>query len=131
MNIMKEYALKDKTTLVLGASDNPERTSYTALHMLTEEGVPVLAVGLKEAEVAGVPIHKGTDWLVGQEVHTVTLYMNAQRQKEYEAFILQLNPKRIIFNPGAENPGFFDVASMQGIECRNACTLVMLNFGQF
>ena len=51
----------EKTTLVLGASDNPERTSYTALHMLKEAGVPVLAVGLKEAQVAGVQIRKGTD----------------------------------------------------------------------
>ena len=121
----------EKTTLVLGASDNPERTSYTALHMLTEAGVPVLAVGLKEAEVAGVQIRKGTDWLTGVQVHTVTLYMNALRQKELQAFILQLNPKRIIFNPGAENPELYSLATAQGINCTNACTLVMLNFGQF
>ena len=121
----------EKTTLVLGASDNPERTSYTALHMLREAGVPVLAVGLKEAEVAGVHIRRGTDWLANTQVHTVTLYMNAQRQKELEPFILQLHPQRIIFNPGAENDSLFQSATAQGIECRNACTLVMLNFSQF
>lgn len=121
----------EKTTLVLGASDNPERTSYTALHMLTEAGVPVLAVGLKEAVVAGVPIHKGTEWLAGQQVHTVSLYMNAQRQKELEPFILGLHPQRIIFNPGAENDSLFREATALGITCHNACTLVMLNFGQF
>lgn len=126
---MKENATK--TTLVLGASDNPERTSHTALHMLTEAGVPVLAVGLKEAEVAGVKIKKGTDWLAGQQIHTVTLYMNAQRQKDFHDFILQLHPKRIIFNPGAENPELYQAATAKGIECHNACTLVMLNFGQF
>ena len=121
----------EKTTLVLGASDNPERTSYTALHMLTDAGVPVLAVGLKEAQVAGVQIRKGTDWLAGKEIHTVTLYMNALRQKELQEFILQLKPKRIIFNPGAENSELYKSATAQGIECNNACTLVMLNFGQF
>jgi uncharacterized protein len=120
-----------KTTLVLGASDNPERVSYTALHMLRDYGIPVLAVGLDENEVAGVQIRKGTDWVEGQHVHTVTMYMNARRQKEFEPFILRLNPKRIIFNPGAENPDLFRAATQQGIECKNACTLVMLNFGQF
>ena len=57
--------------------------------------------------------------------------MNALRQKELQEFILQLKPKRIIFNPGAENPELYKSATAQGIECNNACTLVMLNFGQF
>jgi predicted CoA-binding protein len=123
--------LTEKTTLVLGASTNPERTSYTALHMLTEAGVPVHAVGLKEGDVAGVHIFKDTEDLVGQPIHTVTLYLNAQRQAEWADYILGLQPKRIIFNPGAENPALYAAATAQGIECHNACTLVMLNFGQF
>jgi uncharacterized protein len=122
---------QDKATLVLGASDSPERVSYTAIHMLREEGIPVYAVGLVEADVAGVQIRKGVDWLEGKDVHTVTMYMRAQRQREFEPFLLRLNPKRIIFNPGAENPELYRAATQQGIECKNACTLVMLNFGQF
>lgn len=128
---MDATPLQGKTTLVLGASDNPERTSYTALHMLTEAGVPVLAVGLKEAMVAGVPIHKGTDWLPDTPIHTVSMYMNAQRQQEYEDLVLRLHPQRIIFNPGAENPSLFRKATEAGIEPVNACTLVMLTFHQF
>lgn len=123
--------LAQKTTLVLGASDNPSRTSYTALHMLREAGVPVVAVGLKEAVVAGVQIQKGTEGLAGLKAHTVTLYMNAERQRELEPLILSLHPQRIIFNPGAENEGLRRAAQAKGIECLNACTLVMLNFGQF
>ena len=135
-SIAKEFSMdttpnQDKTTLVLGASDNPERTSFTALNMLTEAGVPVLAVGLKEATVAGVPIRKGTDWLPETPIHTVTMYMNAQRQQEYEDLVLRLHPQRIIFNPGAENSALARKAEDAGIQTVNACTLVMLTFGQF
>jgi uncharacterized protein len=121
----------EKPTLVLGASTNPERTSYTALHMLTDAGVPVYAIGLKEGEVAGVQIHKGRDWLAEQAIHTVTLYMNAKHQAEWIDYILGLHPQRIIFNPGAENSELRDRATAQGIACHEACTLVMLNFHQF
>lgn len=122
----------EKKTLVLGASTNPDRTSFTALHMLRDYRIPVLAVGLKEAEVAETPIQKGTAGISEQDqIHTVTLYMNAARQAEYHDFILGLHPKRIIFNPGAENPALRNLAAAQGIETVEACTLVMLNFGQF
>ena len=59
------------------------------------------------------------------------MYMNAKRQAAYIDFILSIAPKRIVFNPGAENQELFDAATAKGIECLNACTLVMLNFGQF
>ena len=128
MNVMQP---SEKPTLVLGASTNPDRTSYTALHMLADAHVPVYAVGLKAGEVAGVQIHKDADGLQEWPVHTVTLYMNAQRQADWHELILGLHPKRIIFNPGAENPALYRAATEAGIDCHNACTLVMLNFHQF
>lgn len=128
---MAALKLSEKPTLVLGASLNPERTSFTALHMLTDAGVPVHAVGLKEGEVAGVHIYKNTDHLIGAPIHTVSLYLNAQRQADWAAYILGIHPQRIIFNPGAENPELYAAAQAQGIDCHNACTLVMLNFHQF
>jgi uncharacterized protein len=121
----------EKPTLVLGASTNPERTSYTALHMLTDAGVPVHAIGLKEGEVAGVQIRKGKQDFGQQPIHTVTLYMNATHQTEWADYILGLHPKRIIFNPGAENAALRDQAKAAGIETHDACTLVMLTFHQF
>lgn len=127
----KEYSHSDKPTFVLGASDNPDRTSYTALHMLTDAGVPVHAFGLREAEVAGVKIYKDLGQMDLPHIHTVTLYMGAARQEPFIDFILGLKPKRIIFNPGAENPVLFRQAQAQGVECLEACTLVMLNFGRF
>lgn len=121
----------NKPTLVFGASDNPDRTSYTALHMLREHGVEVHAFGLRAAEVAGVQIEKDTTALQLPALHTITMYMGAARQAPFEAYLLGLKPQRIIFNPGAENPGLRDQAKAQGIECVEACTLVMLNFGQY
>jgi predicted CoA-binding protein len=143
---MKETSEKDlagelvkadgKPTLVLGASTNPQRTSYTAVHMLRDASHKVYALGGRTGTVADVDIVKSrTDEpypeLPMEDLHTVTLYMNAGRQAHYHDYILSLSPKRIIFNPGAENRVLYDLAQAQGIECREACTLVMLNLGQF
>jgi hypothetical protein len=124
-------SLSEKKTLIIGASLNPARTSYTAMEMLTEHGVPALGVGLKPGRHSEVDIQTDLDGIEAGNYHTVTMYMNAKRQEAYFDFILSLNPKRIIFNPGAENPALFKAASEKGIQCLNACTLVMLNFGQF
>ena len=127
----EELKLSEKRTLIIGASLKSIRTSYTAMEMLTDHGVPALGVGLKPGKVANVDIQKGLDGIEEGEFHTVTMYMNAKRQADYIDFILGIAPKRIIFNPGAENPDLFNAATEKGIECLNACTLVMLNFGQF
>lgn len=127
----ENLSLNEKKTLVIGASLKPDRTSYTAMNMLAENGVPILGVGLKPGNVGGYSIQVGLDGIEKGEFHTVTMYMNAKRQAEYIDFILGIAPKRIIFNPGAENQELSDAAEKKGIECLNACTLVMLNFGHF
>lgn len=118
-----------KKTLVLGASDNPARVSYDAIRRLTSKGHEVVAVGLREANVFGVDIQKGQPET--EEVDTVTLYLNPERQKEYYDYILGLKPKRIIFNPGTENMELIRMAKERGIEATMACTLVMLSVGQY
>lgn len=123
--------LSSKPTLVLGASDNPERTSFTAINMLRSHGVPVYGLGLHVATVADVQIQKDKTQLQMPDVHTITLYLGAPRQVQYYDYILGLHPKRIIFNPGAENRELKQLAEAQGIECVEGCTLVMLHFGQF
>ena len=40
-------------------------------------------------------------------------------------YILNLNPKRVIFNPGTENPAFFKLLERQNIAYEIACTLVL------
>ena len=89
----------EKTTLVLGASPNPERYSYRAVKNLQKKKIPVIAIGKKEYDMDDLTIRKGMPDDIGP-VHTVALYLNAKNQKEYYDYILSLNPKRIIFNPG-------------------------------
>ena len=118
-----------KMTLVLGASDNPGRYSYQAINWLRGKGHPVVAIGQRPTHAGDVAI--GTEKKPFRDVDTVTLYLNPARQKEYYEYILSLHPKRIIFNPGAENPELANLARSNGIEPVEACTLVMLSTGTF
>jgi predicted CoA-binding protein len=118
-----------KKTMILGASANPQRYSYAALRRLRSAGHPVAAVGRKAAVVGDVEI--ATDKQPVADIDTITLYLNAAHQREYYDYILSLHPKRIIFNPGAENPELESLASANGIQPVNACTLVMLSTGQY
>jgi predicted CoA-binding protein len=118
-----------KKTLVMGASDNPERYSYLAINRLRAKGHPVEAIGRKKIKVFDVPVE--TMKKSYTDIDTVTLYLNPTNQKEYYDYILSLNPKRLIFNPGAENPELFDLAKKAGIQPLEACTLVLLSTGQF
>src|SRR6186713_148364 len=120
---------ESKKTLVLGASDNPSRYSYLAVNRLRNHGYPVVAIGKKNALVADVPIEKEKkDW---NGVDTVTLYLNPQHQQQYYDYILSLKPKRIIFNPGAENEQLVALARKNNIQPIEACTLVLLATGQY
>ncbi|HEX6915110.1 MAG TPA: CoA-binding protein [Chitinophagaceae bacterium] len=118
-----------KKTLVLGASDNPSRYSYLAINRLRAYNHPVVAIGKKEGEVAGIHITKEHPDETG--IDTVTLYLNPANQKPYYDYILSLKPKRIIFNPGTENDELIQLATENGIEPVLGCTLVMLSTGQF
>ncbi|GAB5399631.1 MAG: CoA-binding protein [Aureisphaera sp.] len=118
-----------KNTLVLGASTNPSRYSNIAIHRLIEKGNPVLAFGLREGEVSGVSIH--TEKEPFENVDTVTLYVGPKHQPEYYDYIISLKPKRVIFNPGTENPEFYELLRENDIEVDVACTLVLLGTNQY
>lgn len=118
-----------KKTLVIGASENPARYANRAAKMLVQYGHPVKLVGLREGKIGDEPIQAGTPEL--QDIDTVTLYVGLQNQQVYYEYIRDLNPKRVIFNPGAENPDFARQLISTGIEPINACTLVMLSVGTY
>lgn len=118
-----------KKTLVLGATPNPARYAYLAVMRLKQHGHEVVPLGIRDGAIEGIEILKGRPAIKG--VDTVTLYLNAQRQRDYYDYILSLHPRRIIFNPGAENPELMRLANEKGIETMEACTLVMLSIGQF
>ncbi len=116
-------------TLVFGASLNKERYSNIALNMLLDYSHEVLAIGGRAGEIRGIEILTGHPVL--ENIHTITMYMGEQRQEEHISYLMGLKPKRIIFNPGAENPAFERKLLENNIEVIRACTLVLLRTGQY
>jgi predicted CoA-binding protein len=120
---------KMSKTLVLGASTNPTRYAFMAVQRLSNYGIAVAAVGLKPGTIADVEIQTGMPEIAN--VDTVTLYLGPQNQPPYYDYILSLKPRRVIFNPGTENPEFEAMLTEHGIEAPSACTLVMLSVGNY
>lgn len=118
-----------KKTVVLGATDNPSRYANMAIRKLSAHGHPVVAIGKKPGQVNDVRIE--TDHVGAEGVDTVTLYLNPKNQQEYYDYILDLQPRRIIFNPGTENDDLIRRAKENGIEPVIGCTLVMLSVGTY
>jgi predicted CoA-binding protein len=118
-----------KRVLVIGASPKPHRFSHMAIKKLLQNEHEVFAIGNREDLAAGIPIQKGFGGI--ENIDTITLYINKGNQKPIENTILELNPKRIIFNPGAENSSLASKAKDLGIEVVSDCTLVMLGQGSF
>ncbi len=121
--------MKNKKTLVLGATTNPARYSYLAINKLREEGHDVVAIGRRTGKVTDVEVVAEEKPIEGLD--TVTLYLNANNQKPYYNYILAQKPKRIIFNPGAENDELEQLAKKNKIATQHACTLVLLSTHQY
>lgn len=116
-------------TLVLGASPKPQRFSYKAVKSLNRHHHEVLALGFREGHIDEHPILCGKPEL--DDIHTVSLYLGEARQAEYEDYIISLRPRRVIFNPGTNNPAFMGRLNNEGIEVVDECMLVMLTRGTF
>lgn len=121
--------MTNKKTLVLGASSNPSRYSYLAINQLRSKGHEVIAIGKHTGKVDDVEIESEEKPI--ENLDTVTLYLNSNNQKPYYEYIFSLKPKRIIFNPGAENPELATLAKEKNIIPQYACTLVLLSTGQY
>ncbi|QBG49323.1 CoA-binding protein [Verrucomicrobia bacterium S94] len=116
--------------VVLGASPKPERYANKAVHLLLEHGYSVLPVHPAAAEIAGQNVYAGLRD-IETAVHTVTVYLSASQSALLAADLMALRPRRVIFNPGAENRELQHMLQENGIEVEEACTLVLLNTGQF
>jgi len=121
--------MQTPTTLVLGASPNPDRYSFLATNLLNEKGYNVYPFGIKKGQIGNMNIIN--EWPTAGSIDTVTLYVGPTGQEEYYEAILDLAPRRIIFNPGTENLDLQAMAQEKGIETIEACTLVMLTTGQY
>jgi predicted CoA-binding protein len=118
-----------KNTLIIGATPNPGRYAYKAAQMLKSKGHEIINVGIKAGAVAGVEIEK--PGVIHNDVHTITLYIGPHLQSSYYDYIVNTRPKRVIFNPGTENPELEALLEEHAIEPVEACTLVMLATGQY
>ena len=118
-----------KKTLVLGASLKQDRYSNIAIHKLRENKYQVVAIGMREGVVKDVAIT--TEKKMFEAIDTVTLYLNKSRQEAYYDYILSLNPRRVIFNPGTENPEFYTLLTQHQVAFETACTLVLLGTNQY
>ncbi len=121
--------MKNKKTLVLGASSKPNRYSFLAANRLQNKGHEMVLIGNKPDKVGNQMIITSQPPLT--DIHTVTIYLSPPIQEQYYEYILSLQPQRIIFNPGTENPSFMKMAKEKGIEVLAACTLVLLSTNQY
>jgi predicted CoA-binding protein len=120
---------KKPQTLVIGASENTARYSNIATRRLTAHGHPVVALGLRKGVIGDTPIL--TDRSAIENIDTITMYVGPRHQPDYFQFILELHPRRVIFNPGTENPELYSLLNDAGIEVVEACTLVMLSLEDY
>ncbi len=123
--------MNNKRTVIIGASTNPSRYAYMAAELLTEYGHDIVPVGIRRGEVFGKQIEDLRQQPVVADVDTVTLYIGPHHQPEWYSYILALKPKRVIFNPGTENPELEKQLTQHGITPVHGCTLVMLRTGQY
>lgn len=118
-----------KKTLIIGATNNPERYAYKAAHSLKSHGHSIVPFGIKKGEVADETIIN--EWQAFEGIDTVTMYVGPQRQPEYIDNIISISPKRVLFNPGTENEEAKQKFINAGIEVEEACTLVLLSIGNY
>lgn len=121
--------MKNKKTLVLGATTKPDRYAFRAINMLVEKGHSVLAIGQNTGEVAGIKIR--TKAIPVKNIDTITLYLNPKNQRDYYNYIVEAQPKRVVFNPGTENPELYQLLELNNIKVDVACTLVLLATNQY
>lgn len=119
-----------QTVVVLGASPKVARYSNTAVSLLKTLGHNVIPVHPAIKEIVGLPAVASLAE-IDASVDTLTLYVSPVHSTPLTDAILSLNPARVIFNPGTENPTLKVSLQEQGIHAEDACTLILLNTGQF
>ena len=121
---------ENHVVVVLGASPKSTRYSNMAVRQLQAKGYRVIPVHPKAEYIGDLPVqHSLRD--IHEEVHTLTLYLGPLHSRGQFEDIVALAPKRVIFNPGTESPQLDSRLRAAGIECVQACTLVMLRSGLF
>ena len=119
----------DYRTLVLGASVNSDRYSHKVVLKLLDSGIKVIPMGINQGNIADLVIVRPFE--KQKNIHTVSIYITPEVQKEYYKYIINLQPKRVLFNPGTENPIFSKILQKHNIYWENSCSLVLLSTNQY
>jgi predicted CoA-binding protein len=120
---------KHQAVVVLGASSNPNRTSYLAAKLLMQKGRPVFAYGNKKGKIGQLAISDSIPNNYNQEVDTISIFLKPEQQIDYYNYILQSNPKKLIFNPGSENPELEALVKLKKTEVVTNCTIALTVMG--
>ena len=115
-------------TLVFGASLNPLRHSNKVMIRLKQKNFDVIGFGKRAGIVNGIEIKLD---FPKEKIDTITMYMGANNQHPFIDDILNLKPRRIIFNPGAENNVLEKLARDIGMEVIVGCSMVMLALDEY
>ncbi len=115
---------------VIGASNKPDRYSYQAVMLLKEKGHTVFPVHQRITDIEGMAVYPSIK-NIKEPIDTVSMYVTADISTGLSADIILKKPRRVIFNPGAENSQLEEKLKSEGIKSVNACTLVMLRTNQF
>ena len=118
-----------KKTLITGASPNPDRFSHKMVQSLISHGFEAVPLGIRKGVISGLEIKSGKPEISG--IHTISLYLGPARQVDYYDYFLNLEPERIIFNPGTYNYELIELAEKNNIECVVECSLIMLSQGNY
>ena len=116
---------------VLGASAKADRYSNRAVCLLMDHGHQVIPVAPGLDILEGLPVIRSPEELIPNQADTVTLYINPSRSIQMADALVKALPRRVIMNPGAENPELAVILRAAGIQVKEACTLVLLNTGEF
>ena len=119
----------DYKTLVIGASVKPDRYSHKVVLKLLDSGIKVIPMGINQGNIADLVIVRPFE--KQKNIHTVSIYIKPEIQKEYYKYIINLQPKRVLFNPGTENPIFSQILQKHNIYWENSCSLVLLSTNQY
>lgn len=119
-----------KRVVVLGASDKPERYAHQAQQLLISHGHEVIPVHPRLKEIEGVPVVADLAQVAGP-VDTVTMYVGPAISSGLDEKLIAMKPRRVLFNPGSENPTLSTQLQAVGIGVEEACTLVLLHTRQF
>ena len=115
---------------IVGASNKINRYSNKALKLLVEKGHIVFPIHPRLKEIDGVKVFLSLKD-IPDKIDTITFYVAQNTSSMMTSDVISVSPKRIIFNPGAENPNLLQKAQENNIDAINACTLVLLSTQQF